>query len=221
MFDQWFPRRVQAKQLDMLREGVAPHVHGDFQRHLISTARGLLNTNLLDELRGTAGPGASTPPNPGRPNPNSAPLDPKTCAYYLGDHKKTSHHPADKLITEPCPECRHPHALVGELANPAPPVLPRTSDKSGCGARGATATQILPPPPKFTAIRSVAAQIRHRPRPRGHTDPHGRGERPHPCIHAAYADMMDVPDCMPIYSTDGTGYQKLIHSLPSWLPDLV
>lgn len=51
MFDQWFRRSVQAKQADLLNEGAAPHMQDDFQRHLISSARGLLYAILLDELR--------------------------------------------------------------------------------------------------------------------------------------------------------------------------
>eukprot|EP00873_Tetraselmis_striata_P027797 jgi/Tetstr1/448061/TSEL_035361.t1 len=119
LFDQWFPQ-LQAKQLELLHKGAAPHLHDDLQRQLISAARGNLNTSWLDELRGTMSRHhAQHPHAPSRNNPNPAPSIPKACAYCLGDHK-TSQHPAEEPITQPCPKCRHPHALVGKLATPCP-----------------------------------------------------------------------------------------------------
>eukprot|EP00873_Tetraselmis_striata_P009435 jgi/Tetstr1/429699/TSEL_019594.t1 len=80
----------------------------------------ILNLIWLDELRGNAGrPRAHNPLASCQPDPSPAPSDPKACAYCLGDHK-TSQHPADKPITQPCSKCRMPHALVGNLATPCP-----------------------------------------------------------------------------------------------------
>eukprot|EP00873_Tetraselmis_striata_P009219 jgi/Tetstr1/429483/TSEL_019390.t1 len=160
LFDQWFPQ-LQAKQLELLHKGAAPHLHDDLQRQLISAARGNLNTSWLDELRGTMSrPHAQHPHAPSRNNPNPAPSIPKACAYCLGDHK-TSQHLAEEPITQPCPKCRHPHALLRKF-----------------GIDHA-----------LLVVRTCAAASVH--------------------IPAAYAGL-DGADCRPIYSADGTAYQKLM-----------
>eukprot|EP00873_Tetraselmis_striata_P039280 jgi/Tetstr1/459544/TSEL_004909.t1 len=160
LFDQWFPQ-LQAKQLELLHKGAAPHLHDDLQRQLISAARGNLNTSWLDELRGTMSrPHAQHPHAPSRNNPNPAPSIPKACAYCLGDHK-TSQHPAEEPITQPCP------------SSPLPALLLR---KFGIDHA-------------LLVVRTCAAASVH--------------------IPAAYADL-DGADCMPIYSADGTAYQKLM-----------
>eukprot|EP00873_Tetraselmis_striata_P040347 jgi/Tetstr1/460611/TSEL_000536.t1 len=115
LYDRGFPR-LHAKPMDLLCESVAPYMHDYLPHQLITAERGVLNTNVLDELGGNAGrPWA---PNP--PAPHPAPLGSKACAYCLGDHN-TSQHPADEPTTQPCPKCRQPHALVGSRwATPYP-----------------------------------------------------------------------------------------------------
>eukprot|EP00873_Tetraselmis_striata_P020621 jgi/Tetstr1/440885/TSEL_029157.t1 len=77
LFGQWFSR-LQAKQMDLLPEGVAPHLHDDLQLQLISAARGLLNTSWLHELCGKRGPPPGTEPScPGPPQPEPRPVGPQ------------------------------------------------------------------------------------------------------------------------------------------------
>lgn len=122
-------------------EGVAPQQHDE----LISAARG---SSTPSRWTSSAAPRAvpkvrSLLPRgvPALPPPPSPPTlsGPKACAYCMGDHKTNKHpvedHPA-------LPEVPSPARACGQVG---PPVLiPRISDKSVRGARGARTTKLPP-----------------------------------------------------------------------------
>eukprot|EP00873_Tetraselmis_striata_P027360 jgi/Tetstr1/447624/TSEL_034985.t1 len=86
--------------MDLLREGVGPHLHDDDLRRsqLISAARGLFNTSWQRKP-----PPGTDPSAPGPHQPEPRPVGSQGLRLYcIGDHK-TNQHPADKPITQPCP----------------------------------------------------------------------------------------------------------------------
>lgn len=103
VYDQFFPKIID-EQERLLQDGAPPpSFHDELEQQLIAAARGHLQTSWL------AAPGEEEGDK--KPKPK--------CALCLGAHR-TSNHPDDAPITQPCTRCGHPHAMIGRHATKCP-----------------------------------------------------------------------------------------------------